>query len=50
MERVKLHNTRVANNIQKYHILCPIPVTQMDAVTNKTAGPDPNGFWQNPGY
>ncbi len=50
LERVKLHNSRVANNIQAYHMLRPIPVTQMDAVTNRTAGPDPNGFWQNPGY
>jgi starch-binding outer membrane protein, SusD/RagB family len=50
IERVNLHNSRVAGNVQEYHMLRPIPVTQMDAITNKTAGPDPNGFWQNPGY
>lgn len=50
LERVRLHNSRVANNIKEYHLLRPIPVTQMDAVTNRTSGPDPNGFWQNPGY
>ena len=50
LERVKSHNSRVANNIKEYHTLRPIPVTQMDAITNRTAGPDPDGFWQNPGY
>lgn len=50
LERVRLHNSRVSNNIKEYHLLRPIPVTQMDAVTNRTSGPDPNGFWQNPGY
>ena len=28
----------------------PIPQPQMDAITNKTTGPDPEGFWQNIGY
>jgi starch-binding outer membrane protein, SusD/RagB family len=50
LERVKLHNDAAKNYIQSFHRLRPIPVTQMDAITNKTAGPDPNGFWQNPGY
>lgn len=32
------------------HYLMPIPSTQMNAVTNRTDGPTPGGFWQNPGY
>jgi hypothetical protein len=32
------------------HYLRPIPATHMDAIVNVTEGPDPNGFWQNPGY
>ena len=50
LERVKLHNSPARDNIKDFHTLRPIPVTQMDAITNRTAGPDPNGFWQNPGY
>jgi hypothetical protein len=50
LERVKLHNVRAGENIKDFHVLRPIPVTQMDAITNRTAGPDPNGFWKNPGY
>jgi starch-binding outer membrane protein, SusD/RagB family len=50
IERVKLHNGIANNYIQEHHKLRPIPVSQMDAITNKTAGYDPNGFWQNPGY
>jgi starch-binding outer membrane protein, SusD/RagB family len=34
----------------KIHYLRPIPATQMDAIVNETALPDPDGFWQNPGY
>lgn len=48
--RVKLYNGDAAPNIQSFHVLRPIPQPQMDAVTNKTAGPDPEGFWQNTGY
>lgn len=50
IEKVQLHNPRAGANIQSHHLLRPIPVTQMDAITNRTDGPDPNGFWQNPGY
>ncbi|MDM8002177.1 MAG: RagB/SusD family nutrient uptake outer membrane protein [Bacteroidota bacterium] len=50
VERVRLYNGAAAPNIQSFHLLRPIPQPQMDAVTNKTAGPDPEGFWQNTGY
>lgn len=50
VERVKLYNGFGKDNIQSFHTLRPIPTTQLDAITNKTSGPDPNGFWQNPGY
>lgn len=50
IERVKLYNGSAKNNIQSYHLLRPIPQPQMDAVTNRTSGPDPNGFWQNANY
>jgi hypothetical protein len=50
IERVKLYNGSAKNNIQSFHTLRPIPRPQLDATTNVTAGPDPNGFWQNPGY
>lgn len=44
LERAKLHNPDVANNIKEYHLVRPIPQTQLDAVTNK------NEFIQNEGY
>lgn len=50
VDRVRLYNGAAAPNIQAFHVLRPIPQPQMDAVTNKTAGPDPEGFWQNTGY
>jgi hypothetical protein len=50
VDRVRLYNGAAAPNIQSFHILRPIPQPQMDAITNKTAGPDPEGFWQNTGY
>lgn len=50
LERVKLYNGSAKNNIQDFHILRPIPQPQIDAVTNRTTGEDPNGFWQNEGY
>ncbi len=50
VDRVKLHNGVAKNNIQDFHILRPIPQPQLDAITNKTSGPDPEGFWQNEGY
>ena len=50
IQRVTQYNASAAANIQSFHILRPIPQPQMDAVTNKTSGPDPEGFWQNTGY
>ena len=50
IERVTLYNGIAAPNIKSYHTLRPIPQPQMDAITNKTCGPDPEGFWQNEGY
>ncbi len=50
LEKVKLYNASARDNIRDFHVLRPIPVTQMDAITNRTTSPDPNGFWQNPGY
>jgi len=43
LERVKAHNPN-ALNIQDFHLVRPIPRSQMDAVTN------PGEFKQNPGY
>ena len=48
--RAGLYNGSVTGNIKDYHVLRPIPTPQMDAVTNRTASEDPDGFWQNPGY
>jgi starch-binding outer membrane protein, SusD/RagB family len=50
LERVKAYNGYAKDNIKDFHILRPIPQPQLDAITNKTSGPDDNGFWQNPGY
>lgn len=50
VERVMLYNGSAKSNIQSFHTLRPIPRPQLDAITNLTAGPDPNGFWQNTGY
>ncbi len=44
LDRVKLYNLDAGRNIQSYHLVRPIPQTQIDAVTNKTE------FKQNPGY
>lgn len=44
LEYVKKYNTDGAANIQAYHMLRPIPQTQLDAITNK------DEFTQNPGY
>lgn len=43
-ERVVAHNPQASNNIQDYHVLRPIPQSQLDAVTNK------DEFKQNQGY
>ena len=43
IERVKAHNAD-ALNIKDFHVVRPIPQSQIDAVTNKTE------FTQNPGY
>ncbi|MCU0377892.1 MAG: RagB/SusD family nutrient uptake outer membrane protein [Bacteroidales bacterium] len=50
VSRVTLYNGAAAPNIKDFHVLRPIPQPQMDAVSNKTSGPDPEGFWQNVGY
>ena len=50
VERVTLYNGYAKDNIKSFHTLRPIPQPQLDAITNKTDGPDANGFWQNPGY
>jgi len=44
LERVKQYNSDAAPNIQEYHLLRPIPQTQIDRVSN------PGDFPQNPGY
>ena len=44
VERVKALNPDGAQFIQSYHVLRPIPQTQIDAVNNK------DEFKQNPGY
>jgi hypothetical protein len=44
LERVKLHNSDGKNNIQPFHVLRPIPQTQIDATI--TGSPYP----QNPGW
>ncbi|MEI6945626.1 RagB/SusD family nutrient uptake outer membrane protein [Paraflavisolibacter sp. H34] len=44
LERIKAHNPDNAVNIQPFHIVRPIPQTQVDAVTNKAE------FKQNEGY
>ena len=50
VSRVTLYNGSAKNNIQSFHTLRPIPRPQLDAITNLTTAPDPNGFWQNSGY
>ncbi|WP_254561083.1 RagB/SusD family nutrient uptake outer membrane protein [Dyadobacter diqingensis] len=44
VERIKAYNPDNAVNIQAYHVLRPIPQTQLDAVVNKAE------FKQNDGY
>lgn len=44
LERVRALNPDVANNIQAFHIVRPIPQAQLDAVTNR------DEFTQNQGY
>lgn len=44
IERVQKYNPDVAPNIQPYHVVRPIPRSQLDAVTNK------DEFTQNQGY
>ena len=48
LERVRLHNIDAAPNIQDYHVLRPIPQTQIDLCKDPTQ-PDEK-FPQNPGY
>lgn len=44
LSRVKALNPDAAKYIQPFHVLRPIPQSQLDAVTNKSV------FMQNPGY
>lgn len=44
LERVKANNPDAQNNIKEFHLLRPIPQTQLDAVINKS------DFEQNEGY
>jgi hypothetical protein len=44
ISRINTMNPDAAKYVQSYHLLRPIPQTQIDAVTNKTV------FTQNPGY
>lgn len=44
LERVKMYNKDAAPNIKEFHLLRPIPQTQIDRVSN------PGDFLQNPGY
>ncbi len=44
LEYVKLYNPDAAVNIQPFHLLRPIPQTQIDRVSN------PGDFAQSPGY
>lgn len=44
VDRVTLYNPQAAANVKAYHILRPIPQSQIDAVVNKTE------FIQNEGY
>ncbi len=44
IDYVHKYNMDATNNIQEYHMLRPIPQSQLDAVTNK------DEFQQNPGY
>jgi len=44
LERIKAYNPNVGPNVQDFHLIRPIPRTQVDAVTNK------DEFKQNPGY
>ncbi|MEN9444333.1 MAG: hypothetical protein RIS47_1223, partial [Bacteroidota bacterium] len=44
VERVQMHNARAKDYIQSFHVLRPIPNSQLEAVSN------PAEFLQNPGY
>lgn len=44
LERVQLHNPDAKSFIKDFHLLRPIPQSELDAVTNK------DEFKQNPGY
>lgn len=46
VENVRKYNKDAAPNIQDYHVLRPIPQTQID----RTRNPDGTPFGQNPGY
>ena len=45
VRRVKAHNPDGATNVKDFHMLKPIPLTQLDAISD----PD-KAKYQNPGY
>lgn len=49
VERVKLYNPDGATNIKDYHILRPIPQSQINSVVDPQGDPNRNKY-QNPGY
>ena len=62
LDHVKAYNAQGADNIAEKHYYRPIPLTQLDAVTNLVSlsvsqsdgvlqySSTNEGFWQNPGY
>jgi hypothetical protein len=44
IERIKNMNPDAATYIQPFHTVRPIPQSQLDAVTNKTAFPQNQGY------
>jgi starch-binding outer membrane protein, SusD/RagB family len=49
VDRVKAYNAQSSANIRDFHLLRPIPSTQIESVTNYSTVPGV-GFWQNDGY
>ncbi len=49
ISHVKAYNAQAAANIKEFHLLRPIPQSQLDAVTNLSSS-EGQGFWQNQGY
>lgn len=49
VDRVKKYNAQASPRISEKHYYRPIPMTQLQAVSNFSTVPG-EGFWQNPGY